>query len=168
MNIKRDYIPIDQCVNRGVYRIHSRNLSVGVYCPESQGFVGIREKFGTRYLFTEYHYDTGASFGTVFPKEQIDYLPADIHCHELVPHEFGGHSFAIDPATNAERPVVRHALAAGEEPHGTRHGFVDEWAGTGERLPEGVWTHVKQNQVLFDFLDAIEQEELKTKKVAGA
>lgn len=156
--MKRDYIPIDQCVDRGVYRIHSRNLSVGVYRADVKGFIGIRLKCGDRYLFTEYHYDTGAPFGTVFPKAQIEYLPDDISCHELVQHEFGGNSFAIDPATNTERPVVRRDLTAGEEPHYGRRGFVDEWAGTSERLPEGVWTHVKQNQELFEFLDCLEEK----------
>lgn len=33
-------------INRGVYRIHSRNLSCGVYSAKREGFIGIRDKFG--------------------------------------------------------------------------------------------------------------------------
>jgi hypothetical protein len=136
-----------------VYRIHSRNLSVGVYRAAVKGFIGIRVKFGSHYLFTEYHYDTGAPFGTVRPRAQIGVLPDDIPCCEFAQHEFGSDSFATDPATNIERPVIRRDLAEGEQPHGTRMGFVHEWADTRERLPDTVYPHIKQNQKLFEFLD---------------
>jgi len=41
-----------------------RNLSYGVY-DGKEGFIGIREKFGHEFLFTEYHFDQGPPFGTV-------------------------------------------------------------------------------------------------------
>jgi hypothetical protein len=41
----------------------------------SGGFVGIREKFGSEYLFTEYHWDTGAPCGTVHPVELLEMCP---------------------------------------------------------------------------------------------
>jgi hypothetical protein len=63
------YIPLTDCVDRRLYRIQSRNLTVGVYRADVRGFVGIRTKFGSRYLFTEYHWDTGEPFGTVKPVE---------------------------------------------------------------------------------------------------
>jgi hypothetical protein len=64
-----DYTPptrpaIADCITRRVYVLHSRNLGVGVYDGE-QGFIGIREKFGHLFLFTEYHWDQGAPYGTV-------------------------------------------------------------------------------------------------------
>jgi hypothetical protein len=68
-------IPMDQCKHGGLYRISSRNLDLGVYNSNSQGFVGIREKFGYNYLFTEYHWDTGPPFGTVHPKEFLEDCP---------------------------------------------------------------------------------------------
>lgn len=43
---------------RFVYRIRSRNLVVGVFDGDS-GFIGIREKFGSRFLFKEYVGDGG-------------------------------------------------------------------------------------------------------------
>ena len=73
----REYIKLDSCKHGYTYRISSRNLSFGVYNEEKQGFVGIRTKFGDRYLFTEYHYDTGAPFGTVCPKEELEKCPIE-------------------------------------------------------------------------------------------
>jgi hypothetical protein len=63
-------IAMTDCVERAIYRLSSRNLSVGVYNGKG-GFIGIRTKFGSRYLDTEYHRDTGAPFGTVTPFERI-------------------------------------------------------------------------------------------------
>jgi hypothetical protein len=61
-------IPIEDCIFGRVYKIRCRNLSYGVYDGDS-GFIGIRTKFGSRYLFTEYHWDAGAPFGTVRKQE---------------------------------------------------------------------------------------------------
>lgn len=47
-----DQIPFDELEVRGVYVLRSRNLRVGVWT--GAGFIGIREKLGSRYLFTEY------------------------------------------------------------------------------------------------------------------
>lgn len=79
----KEFIKLSECKNRRVYRIHSRNLSFGVFDGE-RGFIGIREKFNSLYLFKEYHWDTGPPFGTVRPLEdtQID-LPEEIECSEL-------------------------------------------------------------------------------------
>lgn len=60
-----------ECKNRKLYRIHSRNLCFGVYREETGGFIGLREKFGSVYLFEEYHYDNGPPFGTVKPEEEL-------------------------------------------------------------------------------------------------
>jgi hypothetical protein len=72
-------IPIKDCVVGRVYKIRCRNLSYGVYDGDG-GFIGIRTKFGSRFLFTEYHWDTGAPFGTVSNQEDtgID-IPEDIN-----------------------------------------------------------------------------------------
>jgi len=69
---------LDQCIKGRVYKIHCRNLAYGVYDGKG-GFIGIREKFNQRYLFTEYHWDFSEHYGTV--GEAIDLtidLPNDI------------------------------------------------------------------------------------------
>jgi len=70
-----DYIKVDGCVNGGLYRISSRNLGFGVYRSDVKGFIGIREKFDSKFLFTEYHWDNGPPFGTVHPKEFLEDCP---------------------------------------------------------------------------------------------
>lgn len=70
--VKQPHIPVGDCVNGGFYLIDSRNFSFGVYNEENKGFIGIREKFGDEYLFTEYHWDTGPPCGTVCPKRFLE------------------------------------------------------------------------------------------------
>ena len=74
---RKEYIPLEECKHGFGYRIHSRNLSYGVFNEKTKGFVGVREKFGCEYLFTEYHYDTGAPFGTVTPKSLDEECPIE-------------------------------------------------------------------------------------------
>lgn len=61
-----EVIEWNDCKVRHLYLLRSRNLSHGVYDGEG-GFIGIREKFGQRYLFTEYHWDSDPHFGTANP-----------------------------------------------------------------------------------------------------
>ena len=75
-NVKK--IPLEQCEDRRLYRIFSRNLSFGVFRKETGGFIGIREKWGDLYLFEEYHWDNGPPFGTVNPQEALELLPPEI------------------------------------------------------------------------------------------
>lgn len=48
------FIDDSELVDRRVYQIRSRNLVIGAWSASESGFVGIREKLGSRYLFTEY------------------------------------------------------------------------------------------------------------------
>jgi len=75
-------IPLDECKNGMLYRISSRNLSLGVFREAVSGFIGIREKFGNYYLFTEYHWDTGPPFGTVHALEELEPVPEGIPLEE--------------------------------------------------------------------------------------
>lgn len=74
----RPHIPLRSCIDGHVYKIYSRNLDVGVFHAEVEGFTGIRNKFGWNYLFTEFHYDQGPPYGTVSPLEDLGPLPAGI------------------------------------------------------------------------------------------
>lgn len=69
------YMKMEELIQGGAYRIRSRNLAYGVWDAGRQGFVGIREKFNNEYLDTEFHYDTGAPYGTARPEEFMGMCP---------------------------------------------------------------------------------------------
>lgn len=80
-------IPIPELIKGRVYRIKSRNLQVGVYDGEG-GFIGLREKFGSCYLFTEFHWDHDPTYGTVAEQEDTGHdLPDGIEAAESVRHK---------------------------------------------------------------------------------
>jgi len=58
--ITEKYISEEECMEGKVYSLHSRNLNIGVYAGEGI-FIGIREKFGERYLDKELHIDRGGT-----------------------------------------------------------------------------------------------------------
>lgn len=87
-----NYIKLDQCKDRFLYRIHSRNLEYGIYSEQKKGFIGIREKFGSKYLFTEYHWDAGEPYGTVKPQEELFIIPEEL----ILKESFG----TVDSNTN--------------------------------------------------------------------
>lgn len=115
----------EDCEPGGVYRVKSRNLTVGVY-DGNGGFIGLREKFGDLYLFTEYHCDKGAPYGTVYPYEKLDvsteglpiverFTPACRDCGEEVEFEYGetgrGWFHTDSPDTHKANPVGRSNTA---------------------------------------------------------
>lgn len=59
-----DYLELSSLEHGRVYRVHSRNLAIGVWNSYTQGFIGIREKFKSRYLFSELEYSSNSRFGT--------------------------------------------------------------------------------------------------------
>lgn len=69
------YIQIKDCIHGGLYKIDSRNLSLGIYNENKNEFIGIRRKFGYLYLFEEFHYDIGPPYGTVKPIKLIEKSP---------------------------------------------------------------------------------------------
>lgn len=72
-------IPLSECKNRVLYQIRSRNLDFGVFCQETNGFIGLREKCSYIYTFEEYHRDLGGHLGTVTPiRELPEILPSEI------------------------------------------------------------------------------------------
>ena len=132
------YIPLEECEDRVLYRINCRNLTFGVFNKENNGFIGIREKFGAKYLFTEYHFDTGAPFGTVKPYKKLGLLPNNIDALEVYPHD-------IDRET--KRPVMFDKPKADG---GKGWYFLD----TGE-ADENIKPCQPTNKKLFDWLDKI-------------
>lgn len=74
------HIPLHECYKGYVYKLNSRNLSYGVFDGQD-GFIGIREKFDSKFLFKEYHYDSPA-FATAKPILQIEKIPGWIEIRE--------------------------------------------------------------------------------------
>src|SRR5690242_8016495 len=72
-----EYISLNDCEDGFIYKIKSRNLKFGLFIKERNGFLGIRTKFNTRFLFMEYHWDADTSFGTVKPKEKLHFVPGN-------------------------------------------------------------------------------------------
>lgn len=58
------WIPMDKLVDRNIYEIKCRNLLFGAWSESTKAFIGIREKFGSKYLFAEYARETGPPHGT--------------------------------------------------------------------------------------------------------
>ena len=48
-----DRIAKADLIVRHVYKLVSRNLPYGVWAPDDDSFIGVREKLGSRYLFSE-------------------------------------------------------------------------------------------------------------------
>jgi len=71
----KDYIPLNECKDRALYRVEARNFTYAVYSETQKGFIGLQE---SAYLELEYHYDTGAPHGTVKPIEMLETIPIDI------------------------------------------------------------------------------------------
>jgi hypothetical protein len=72
----KNYIKIEDCKNGYVYLIAARNNRIGICHNDGKSFTISREKFKDIFLFDEYHYDTGAPFGTVHPILEIEKAPS--------------------------------------------------------------------------------------------
>jgi len=141
-----DFLTKDQLVKGGVYAIRSRNLIVGVYNGD-EGFIGVREKMGARYLFTEYlareQGGTKVPVDTVHPEKLVVMLPEGIDLRERFdgalclacgkPARWTGRR---DPATNKVIP-----------------GPWECESGCEDVIPRS-----KENRALFDYLDKVESE----------
>ena len=131
---------MDKLINRRLYTLRSRNLDAGVWITKLRGFTGIREKFGYRYLATEFHRDTGPPFGTarVIEDTGID-----------LPDEIGDHDREPVACATCRQPVVWTGPPA---PAPWRHTADPEPAGC-VAVPQS-----RQNQALFDWLEVQERD----------
>lgn len=76
MQRRPDTILIPDLVDGNLYRLRCRNLSIGIWSKEVNGFWGIRRKFNNVFIDHEYHYDyddpqNGVSFSTACPYEDL-------------------------------------------------------------------------------------------------
>ena len=95
-------IPQDQCKDRVLYLLDSRNLSFGVFRTKTCGFLGLRYKFGDVFIDEEDHWDQGSPYGTAKALKELEALPETIQnenylgsfcqkCHQEVKPEAGNH-----------------------------------------------------------------------------
>lgn len=93
--------PLGKCIRGRVYRLQCRNLALGVFNGTS-GFIGIRTKFEHRYLATEFHWDTGAPFGTV--SEAVD-MEVDVPKDTELREQLGTKDSITGRRVEFDRPV---------------------------------------------------------------
>lgn len=132
-------IPLEQLLRGHLYRLQSRNLRQGVYDGRG-GFIGVREKFGYRYLFTEYYY-TGSD-GTANALEDLGPIPDDIQALE----DLG----TVDRGTNRlvafDRPVAE----------GGRGWYYIDTDDTDQNIDAVTVSNV----ALFDYLESLRPAEV--------
>ncbi len=71
----KNYLSIPDLKKGYLYYIFARNSHLGIWLPESNGFLISRFKYDRNYLFTEYHWDWNDRFGTVKPLKEIEESP---------------------------------------------------------------------------------------------
>jgi len=135
-------ISLSECKKRRVYKLHSRNLSFGVFDGDT-GFIGIRTKFGSRFMDTEYHWDTGPPFGTAHPDEDTG---IDVP-EEIILHVYDNEGNPADKITGRnvafDKPITE----------GGKGWFFKD---TGESSMN-IFPIVFNNKRLFEFLEKIEK-----------
>lgn len=77
MRDQEQRIKLEDCVHRKLYLLDARNLKIGVYDAGSQVFIGIRTKFGSRFLDREFHWDAPMN-ATCCPMKVIGELPEEL------------------------------------------------------------------------------------------
>lgn len=127
-------IPLDKCKPRHLYRLWSRNLAFGVFHTDKDGFIGIRTKFGAKFLFTEYHWDYNGPYGTACPLEDLGPMPDNIEVNET--------SGPVDKLTR--RPVSY-------DPDAKSWRFTDT-----NELDDNIHAIRIENQPLFDWLTQVQ------------
>lgn len=71
--MKNNIIPLQDCKDRYLYKINSRNFNLGVFDAKNRDFIGIRHKCGDIFLDRENH-----TLGCVKVLEEIEKMPEHI------------------------------------------------------------------------------------------
>lgn len=75
--MNEDGLLLHEVTPRCVYKVKSRNLRVAVYAGDGR-FVGIRTKFGRRFLDVEWHWDADLRPGNLWPLRMLGSIPDDV------------------------------------------------------------------------------------------
>jgi len=151
-------IPLAECKHRGLYRLISRNLAIGVYSEPTQGFVGIRTKFGRKYPFEEHHVDYPGPYKTAAPMELLpDELPPGIDPVESLAGSWCSECHA--PSEYAKWPEGGErevALATG----GTMK-VPGQWQHSDGTRCENMHAYFKSNEALHRWLEEMERKHVR-------
>lgn len=143
-------ISLSECKYGHLYRIWSRNLSLGVF-DGKDGFIGIREKFDHYYLDREFHWDTGPPYGTTRPYEDLGRIPTMLDIAESLGSHCG---ICLHPIQRDLKGWV-HVLTGRYDPE------------SDEMVPliydHEPYAYSTSNRTLFEYLKAREKE-LRDKK----
>lgn len=137
-------IPADQCKARQLYRVNTRNFGpVAVFNPEKNSFIGVRRKFGQRFLDTEYHFHN-EDYPTARPWEELaEALPSDIELRTIFP-----------PACKNCEVSVEWEKGPFNDTAGKLH--LGKWFHLAETACEAPSPVSKSNRALFEWLMAME------------
>lgn len=81
------FIPESDLIHRRLYRVRSRNLVIGAWDKDKRGFIGLREKFGSRFPFIEFHHDADPHVGTAQAERDLGIdVPPEIEMNEYGPN----------------------------------------------------------------------------------
>lgn len=147
-------IPVEQCVKGRVYELFCRNLTYGVYADRGQ-FIGIRTKFGDRFLDSEYHQGNQrgegplARSGTVFRTRETDiYAPAELSLTI---------SLGTIDDTTKRRIVWDRTIPNPNNPNfGTGWWKYEDTSEPAPSVADGCCAYMIENTALFSFLDALQ------------
>lgn len=64
------YIPKDELVAGAAYKVDARNFGTAIW--DGKAFQGLRYKFNSAFMSSEYHWDDGAPYGTVKPLKMLE------------------------------------------------------------------------------------------------
>ena len=146
MRVAAKTTPIYRCKEGVIYELHSRNLQCGVFVKAKAGFIGIREKYGERFVFMERHWNTGAPFGTAKPLRRIGVVPKSIPLQECL--------------GTMDKTTKRRVEPVGEYDKGWC--FVDTGKASKKIKPFAI-----HNDELFRFLQGVEKRFLVKCKRCG-
>jgi len=124
-----------------VYQLKARNIRCGVYIGDGE-FIGIRDKFGYRYLDSEYLPERSVAFGTV---QSVIRELGTVDKHTVLTRHLGTEDHytgrEIERLTGAYvEPIRYRILSTGEEVG------VDD-----------IWPILRENRFMFEQLDNFEQ-----------
>lgn len=152
-------IRLEDCKHRGLYRLRSRNLAIGVFNEKSQGFCGIREKFGSRYVFEEYHVDYDGPYKTAAPMELLpEELPAEL---EPIEHFPGSRCAKChQPCEYAKWPEGGEREITFKD--GGKMKVPGQWQHLDGTRCEDMSGYLQSNEPLFRWLEEMEKKHCKS------